>query len=901
MSEVASQYGPFQVIGKVGSGGMGDVYRARDPRLNRDVAIKVLAQAGTDPARHRRLTDEAQAASALNHANIVTVFDVGVQDGVPFIVSELVDGMSLRSLLARAPLPVRQVLDLGVQMADGLAAAHQAGIVHRDFKPENVMVTHEGRIKILDFGLAVVGVQREASDVDATLTHALTIQGTVPYMSPEQARGATVDYRTDQFSLGLTMYEMLAGRRAFQADTAAQTLAAILEDDPEPLAKLNARVPAPLRWIVERCLAKDPRQRYESTSDLSRELRTLRDRISELGFSPDTAQPERLRLRWGWPALIAAGLVLVVIAATALAGLQQAESGFEEYRFTPFATDAGYEGSPAWSPDGKTLAYVATVDGIQQVFTKALGSPLRFQVTRARFDCLQPFWAPDGTRLYYVSLFQDRLGLYSISALGGEPDPVMGNVSRAAISPDGQTLALWRGEGNDYAGVFAMWLSSPPGNPAVRYTREPFGSQKFIEGTIHFSPDGSTIAVQGVALVNRQIQNRIWLVPMNDAKPYLAPIREAVTTNLNGGFSWLPDSRHIVGAFMAPRPGQHLWLVDLKSSQARLILPSGGIESHPAVSPNGAGIAMSIQQGNSDLYRLSLGDPAPHVLLGSARNELDPAWSRAAAKMALTTDQAGAEEIWLISQQGEPERALVTARDFTGGRTAILRSVAFSPDGQRLAYHRGAEGSGRIWISPVAGGPPVLLNDVEGEQDMPAWSPDGAWIAYAHDSAGSGGLWSLSKMRAGAKSAPVPLAHDIVPYSPVKWAPNNAWVAFNQQGGLSLVTPDGQSRKVLGDAWMAFEWAEDGQRLFGIRQSDDFRHLTFTSIDIGTGLEHVLAPHIMPIPVSPQPVRGFARVSPNTFVTSIIHVTSDIWLLDGFQVPAGRWEPFARLFRRPSR
>jgi serine/threonine protein kinase/Tol biopolymer transport system component len=894
MTEVASRYGPFQVIGKVGSGATGHVYRARDPRLNRDVAIKVLAQAGTDPARHRRLTDEAQAASALNHANIVTVFDVGVQDDVPFIVSELVDGASLRSLLGRAPLPIRDVLDLSVQMAEGLAAAHQAGIVHRDFKPENVMVTHEGRIKILDFGLAVVGAQGDASDIDATLTQAVTIQGTVPYMSPEQARGATIDYRTDQFSLGLTIYEMLAGRRAFQAETAAQTLAAILEDEPEPLAKLNARVPPPLRWTVERCLAKDPRQRYESTADLARELRTLRDRFTELGGLADTSQPARFRRRRG--IAMAAGLAGVSILAAALARLQPSEPSLEQYRLTPIATDAGYEGSPAWSPDGKTLAYVATVDGIQQVFTKALGSPFPFQVTHARFDCLQPFWASD-TRLYFVSLFQDRLGLYSISTSGGDPDPVLGEVSQAAISPDGETLALWRGEGNDYAGVFGLWLSSPPGSTPIRYTREPFGSKKFIEGSVHFSPDGTKIAVHGVSLVGRLIHNAIWIVPTNGAPPYEVTKPEA-TPHLIGGFSWMPDSRHIVGAFIAPRPGQHLWLMDLDRPDARLILPSAGIESDPAASPTG--IAMSVQQANSDLYRLSLADPTPRMMLGSARNELDPASSRAAMKMALTTDQSGSEEIWLTSQQGELQRVLVTAADFPPGGTQILRSAAFSPDGQRVAYHRGAPEGGRIWISPVASGPPVRLNEGEGEQDMPSWSPDGAWIAYAHDSAGSGGLWSLSKMRAGAKSPPVLLAQDIVPYSPVKWAPNNLWIAFNHQDGLALVTPDGQTTKLLGGPWIAFEWSEDGQRLYGIRRSDDFKHLTFTSIHIASGEEHVLRANIMLLPVSPQPVRGFARVTPDTFVTSIIHVSSDIWLLEGFKVPENPWGPLSRLFRRPT-
>src|SRR5215471_8927753 len=317
MGTLPERFGPFVIAGTVGAGGMGEVYRARDSRLHREVAIKVLAKAGADAAR--RFTGEAQAASALNHPNIVTVYDVGVHDDVPYIVSELVDGTALRGLLVRAPLPVRDVLDLAVQMADGLAAAHAAGIVHRDFKPENVMVTREGRVKILDFGLALVGSHDGAAGaLDVTLTQTGIIVGTIPYMSPEQARGGTVDYRTDQFSFGLTLYELLAGRRAFQAETAPQTLAAILEDEPEPLGKHNPRVPAPLRWVIERCLAKEPRQRYDSTVDLARELRTLRDRLAEIATASEVGPqtPARPRPRLA----LAAGVAVVAAAAIGLLG-----------------------------------------------------------------------------------------------------------------------------------------------------------------------------------------------------------------------------------------------------------------------------------------------------------------------------------------------------------------------------------------------------------------------------------------------------------------------------------------------------------------------------------------------------------------------------------------------------
>ena len=881
MSTLPERFGPFVIVGTVGAGGMGEVYRARDSRLHREVAIKVLAKAGADAAR--RFTGEAQAASALNHPNIVTVYDVGVHDDVPYIVSELVDGTALRSLLARAPLPVRDVLDLAVQMADGLAAAHAAGIVHRDFKPENVMVTREGRVKILDFGLALVGSHDGAAGgLDVTLTQTGIIVGTIPYMSPEQARGGTVDYRTDQFSFGLTLYELLGGRRAFHKETAPQILAAILEDEPEPLAKLNPRVPAPLRWVIERCLAKEPRQRYDSTADLARELRTLRDRLAEIASASDVGSqtPARPRRRLA----LAAAAAMVAAAIGLLAGRFTANPGsrLDLYRFTPFATDAGYQSSPAWSPDGKTLAYVAAVDGVLQVFTKAIGSPLRAQVTGARFDCETPFWSPDGTRLYYVSLARERKGLWSISTVGGAPDLVLENVTSAAISPDGKTLAFLRPGDNDYGSVSTLWLSSPPGSTPTQYTRGSFGERKFFEGSLSFSPDGTKI---GLMTQNWAVPE-FWVLPIGSGDPRLVMSRPDLP-NFASPFSWLPDGRHIISAMPFPRPGIHLWLTDTSSSEQRLITVSGTVENDPALSPDGGRLATAFQQANYDVYELSLARPALVPLLASARNEMDPAWSAAGSQLAYTTDRSGTDEIWLRSRNGEFERPLVTPRDFGEAQTHTVSAPAFSPDGQRIAYFRQASDGGRIWISPVAGGPPVEVAHANDAQDLPTWSPDGAWIVYPQNSGGRVGQWSLMKMRVGSKTPPQVLVANIAPLSPVKWAPDGSWIAYDDRQGLSIVSPDGQSKRTLfEDLLIAFDWSEDSQRIVGIRQSDDFRHLTFTSIDIRSAAEHVLAADLMPMPVAAQPVRGFTRMSATTFLTSIVHVSSDIWLLDGFTSPS---------------
>src|SRR5262245_3565877 len=810
MATLPERFGPFVISGAVGAGGMGEVYRARDSRLHRDVAIKVLSRAGADAAR--RFTGEAQAASALNHPNIVTVYDVGVHDEVPYIVSELVDGAALRSLIARAPLPVREVLDLAAQMAEGLAAAHAAGIVHRDFKPENVMVTREGRVKILDFGLALVGTRDgHATPLDVTLTQTGVIVGTIPYMSPEQARGAPVDYHTDQFSLGLTLYELLTGRRAFQKETTPQTLAAILEDEPEAIAKLNPRVPAPLRWVVERCLAKEPRQRYESTADLARELRTLRDRLNEFSTATDLPSPPAARRR----RVAVAGIGASLVAAVLLGVLAGRFTGgdlvqpLDRYRFTPFATDAGYQSSPAWSPDGKTLAYVAAVDGVLQVFTKNVGSPLRSQVTHGRFDCQEPFWSPDGARLYYISLARDRLGLWSISTVGGEPEFVLENVLRAAISPDGRTLALMRASENDYAGANTLWLSSPPGSPPTQYSRGALGKSRLFESRIGYWPDGSKI---GMMTQNTAIPE-FWVIPLGNEEPRVVLSRPDLP-NFAGPFSWLPDSRHIISAIPFPRPGIHLWILDTMSSDTRLITASGTVENDPALSSDGGRLATAFQQANFDVYQLSLDSRTPEPLLASARNEMDPAWSAAASQLAYTTDRSGTDEIWLRSRNGEFERPVVTAQDFRRTQTHVVSAPAFSPDGQRIAYFRQGSDGGQIWISPVAGGPPAKLSETQNVQDFPSWSPDGAWIAFPQGSVEQVTRWSVMKMRVGAKAEPQVLVSDIVPLSPVKWSPNGSWIAYNGRGGLSVVSPDGQTtRTVFEEPWIAFDWSEDSQRL----------------------------------------------------------------------------------------
>ena len=292
-----TKLGPYEILAPLGAGGMGEVYRARDTRLDRIVAIKVLPDCYSQkPDLRLRLEHEARAISKLSHPNICTLHDIGHQEGVDFLVLEFVEGSTLRQLLALGLLPIRKMMPIAVQVAEALAKAHETGIIHRDLKPENLMVSTE-LVKILDFGLAMLEVKDDELVSNCTTaaggTQADTIMGTVEYMSPEQASGGHLDFRSDQFSFGLVLYEMATGRHAFHKRTQAQTLMAIVRDEAKPLGSLNPDIPPPLCWVVERCLAKEPEKRYFSTRDLARDLAAIRDRLSDLEIRRPEARPEQ--------------------------------------------------------------------------------------------------------------------------------------------------------------------------------------------------------------------------------------------------------------------------------------------------------------------------------------------------------------------------------------------------------------------------------------------------------------------------------------------------------------------------------------------------------------------------------------------------------------------------------
>jgi eukaryotic-like serine/threonine-protein kinase len=584
MPGLPTRFGPYEIVSPLGAGGMGQVYRARDTRLQRNVAIKILNDAGTlDPERQRRFAQEAVAASALNHPNILTVYDVGVEGETPYLVSELIEGTSLRVEMNRGRLPLKRVIEIAHQVAEGLAAAHDAGIVHRDLKPENVMVTADGRVKIVDFGLAKTDVGEELAGVPtATQTAAGLIVGTVPYMSPEQARGGKADFRSDQFALGVMLYELTTATHPFTRETAVQTLSAIIAEDPPDPAQLNSSLPVAMRWLIRRLLAKHPRERFAHTADLAADLRTFREFLAEATSTTGTATPGLVsRAKW----LALAGMVVAVATATAfLLGRAFGSNDSASFdRFTPFATDAGYQGLPAWSPDGKTIAYEVEVDGVVQIFTRTSGSAGRTQVTRSLFDCYLPYWSNDGRYIYYHSPARDTVALWQVSPAGGAPQVVVEGVRVSALSPDGKTLAMMRVE-SAIEDTISFWVSTFPDGEPQRFARGGWHDTTFANAILRFSPNGS--ALLAWVWPTPGTRPGFWEIPMSGGEP-----REVLRALSGPGrvppvFSWLPDNRHVVVMRSdGPTPGTHLWLGDIRTDFLQPLTATAGNEMHPAVSP----------------------------------------------------------------------------------------------------------------------------------------------------------------------------------------------------------------------------------------------------------------------------------------------------------------------------
>jgi Tol biopolymer transport system component len=787
-----SRLGPYEIVAPLGAGGMGEVYRARDTRLGRDVAIKVLpAGLSSDAERLKRFEREAQAASSLNHPNIVTIHDIGSADSVSYIAMELVNGESLRAVLVGGALPVRRLLQIGAQIAEGLAKAHAAGIVHRDLKPENVMVTEDGLVKILDFGLAKL-TQPEGSGSGMTqgptvsgATEEGVILGTVGYMSPEQATGGTIDYRSDQFSFGSILYEMAAGRRAFQRGSAPQTLAAIIQDEPEPIAALNAKIPAPVRWIVERCLAKLARNRYESTADLARELATVRDHLSEATSSVDVspALPVPVRRRWWILAGIAAAF-LVVGGVTAWR-LRHSEyfwkSPLAGARYSRFTDWEGTELDAAISADGKFLAFLSDRDGPFDAWIGQIGSGEFLNLTKGRYPTLANSvvhnvgFSDDGAHVWFRINSKDLKAhsVLLVSTIGGAPRPFLPSAVEAAWSPDDTRIAYYAPTPGDP--IFVADRNG--GNPYQICVDKPGIHQHYVT----WSPDGRFVYfVRGIP----PDEMDIWRVPSAGGAA------ERLTHhNSRVAYPTLLDDRTLVyTALREDGSGSGLYAMDVERRVPHEV--SAGLEEFVSVGASAAGrrLVATVANPVRDLWTVPIVD---HVVDDSGVSRFKLPTVRAAAPrfgpdyLLYLGSKGAADGLWKLKDGSEIEL-------WKGSDGAVPYAPAVSPDGAQVCFVVRSEGRGRLCVMAADGTNRRRIAESLEVRGAPSWSPDGKWIAVGGS---EGKAYPLFKVPVGG-GAPVRLVDgtNSVISNPV-WSPDGRFILYSEGQGsatvqLQGVTPD---------------------------------------------------------------------------------------------------------------
>ncbi|MDD8027597.1 MAG: protein kinase, partial [Acidobacteriota bacterium] len=638
--------GPYKILERLGEGGMGVVYKARDLRLERFVAIKVLPPDRTgDPDRKLRFEREAKAASSLNHPGIVTIHDIVDADGRLLIVMEYIAGSTLSGVLAQRRLGPTEAARIAIQVAEALGKAHAAGLIHRDIKPSNIMLTDSGQAKILDFGLAKLAADpARTGELTVTMpkTDVRLALGTPEYMSPEQIGGAPLTPRSDIFSFGLVLYEMLAGARAFGRTTSVEVMSAILREEPPDLPET---IPAALREITADCLAKDPGLRFQSAQDLAFALRAAAGSRSGEIVRPPERPPSKFRR----PFLLAALAAGAALLGLGISLLRPARPDPGLLRYSPFAVDAAAETRGTWSPDGRSIAYLRESGRAWQVMIRDLTKPTPIQLTSLASGArpLMPvFWSPAGDAIYFGA----ATGLWSVAAAGGEPKLIQQDVEGAALSPDGKTLAVWK----TYAAAASaaerperratVWIASPPGASPHKYEPSVFERRGNLTPVhMRFSPDGGSLGLSFWS--GEGGEAHVWILPFPDG-PGAKPRRvfERAIFPSPPDFDWLSGSRRLVLSHRGA-----LWLGDSRTSRLIQVTNTAGTEDHPRFSPDGRRIVFDRSDEDYDIVSIPLDGSAPSALMATSRREYSPSWSAAGDRMAFVTDRLGPSEVWIRS------------------------------------------------------------------------------------------------------------------------------------------------------------------------------------------------------------------------------------------------------------
>jgi eukaryotic-like serine/threonine-protein kinase len=842
----ATKLGPYEVVSPLGAGGMGEVYRARDPRIGRDVAIKVLpASFSSDPDRLQRFEQEARAAGQLNHPNILTVYEFGVHEGAPFIVSELLEGQTLRECLSGGPIPNRKAVEYGIQIGQGLAAAHEKGIYHRDLKPENLFITRDERVKILDFGLAklteAVGTglkpaptmpTSDALPTTPAVTEPGRVMGTASYMSPEQVRAKPVDARSDIFSFGAILYEMLSGAGAFKRESSADTMGAILKEDPPELPS-DSKVPPALDRIVRRCLEKQPNQRFQAASDVAFALEAVSGTSEHPAVAAIQARPSS---RWTHR-LVLAFAFLAAVAIGALAYRRLFRSEAPQPKFTAVTFRRGTVFNARFSPDGNSIYYAAAWDGNPiDVYVAshddpgarslgASGDPLLAVSRKGELAVLT------NARYLYHTSYVGTLALLPPS--GGSPRELLENVREADFAPDGETLAVVRAESGQNV------LEYPVGN--VLYETPGWIS------SMRISPDGNRVAFLDHNII---VDDRgdVAFVDRNGKRTVLSHDWEA-----ENGLTWSPDGKEVW--FGATKSGSRLAL--------RAVTLDG--EERPVLTIPGRMMVLDIARDGRVLISRGSTHIGIAVLLAGEKRERDLSWLDQLGHVRISDDG----RLVAFVDWSEPNGAYYAAcvRNTDGSPVVRLGEgdvLALSPDARWVLTVKYTTPPQLVML-PVGAGQPKFLprGNLVAYQPGAAWSHDGKRLVFTGSETGSGNRIYVQEATGGDPHPVSPEGFRTFSRSTamddgslIVAAPDGSLVRMQLAGGPTTPIPGTQP----GDQLLG--WASDGKRIF-VYHPAELRPRILT-VDLTNG-DRRLWKQIEPAdPVGLEPFRAtFADLTPD--------------------------------------
>jgi len=776
----------YEVISFISRGGMGEVYLAEDKRLGRKVALKLLpASFTTDDDRLRRFEQEARAASALNHPNIITIYEIREAAGSHVIATEFVEGETLRMRLNRAPLSLAETLNIATQIADALSAAHKAGIIHRDIKPENIMLRPDGYVKVLDFGLAKLSEQAspvvaaEAPTIQVRTGSGIVI-GTAGYMSPEQARGLSVDHRSDIFSLGAVIYEMLARRKPFEGDTPSDTLAAILKTEPTPLSRISPGIPSELVRIVNKSLRKDREERYQVVKDLWLDLKALKQDLefqdkldrsvsgegdgtaimpageptatlsgprhtssrSAISNISDSISLEIKRHKVGAALTLIAALFIIAAGSFGLYKWLRKEepvARFWDVRLSRL-TNSGNAIDATISPDGKYIVYVLSDRSSQSLYIRQVSTANdKLIVPPARVGYFGMTFSPDGNEIYYVlKVDLDEGTLYRIPTLGGTPIKVLQKIDAAiSFSPDRKQFVFVRGNypnQGESALVIANADGSGERNLVVKKPPEQFAPIFFTGPS--WSPDGKLIAASVVTIGGR---SRVATFSVEDGS------EKNLTTEswlYSARVQWLPDMSGVLAVAGDNPTSSMIWHISYPDGRVRRV--TNDLNSYRAMSltQDGKQVTTIQVQGLVNLYVVPDADASKEVRLptGNVSNFFSLTGSNVSwvpnGRIVYTSNESGNPDIWITDPDGKNRQQL------TANRGANVSPVV-TADGRYIVFVNWQEGRKNVWRMNVDGSNPTQLTTGLSE-GFPALSPDSHWVVYTSLDGAKPTLWRVS-------------------------------------------------------------------------------------------------------------------------------------------------------------